>query len=201
MIMRLGRMGAGFGRFGSASAGGVSLGPAETVWEEALTTDFDGYGNYTTRNVVPVTGMADADYLVLIADYGATSDIRGVNGLGDIPTAGATGHVEQSGANSYNSAAELNQAPFGGIVVTFNKVEIRGSGASRQIRVTIEAPDTGNLDIDNASVGIWAGTDSFAEPHRGDTVDTPIELKCSGASGVTASDGAEVPSDWVSFPV
>lgn len=171
-----------------------------SIWSQALTTgDLAGYGNYSNRMVVPVTGITET-YLVLIADQGAVSAIRYVNGLASIPNAGGVGYTELPSANTYNSAADNPAGGFDGIITCFNALEIRGSGAGRQLRARVQAPAAGSTVIDNASVGVWpASPPVFAPPNICNTASIPIELLWGGVSGIVVANGATAWSDWISF--
>lgn len=174
--------------------------PSETtVWSATLTADDTSWGGYCIKNIVPVTGMADAAYLVVVVDFGGTSNDRIVTGLGTIPAAGATFAAFQAATNGYNSATELTNG-FNGQVHCINRIQIRGSGAGREIRARFEAPSGSTFNADNCSIGEWSGTDTAATPFRGSTTATPVELKFSTASGVSLTAGTSVDSDWAAFP-
>jgi hypothetical protein len=194
---------------GGVPIGGASITPVfsgaagETeVFAATLTTNDSGDGAYSMRSVFPVTGMADAAFLVLVVDYGATSSARTLPGLGTItgaPGVGAT-TAYQNPFDSYQLAHELPSV-IPGTIYNVNSVKVRGTGAAREICARLEASSAAATNIDNVSIGIWNGTTSSASPYQGSTKFTPVELKWGGASGISMSAGTmSAYSDWMVFP-
>ena len=66
------------------------------------------------------------------------------------------------------------------------------SAGGAEVRVTFEAPASGSTVADHAAIGVFAGTNA-------DTNATPVELKFSGSSGFTITNGAQIVSDWATL--
>ncbi len=76
-------------------------------------------------------------------------------------------------------------------------VKSGGGGGPTQVRVTFtQIPTVGPITINNASVGIQAGS---GDPY--DTSATPVELKFAGVSGFTLAAGNSITSDWATLTV
>jgi len=172
-----------------------------TVYSAALNTNSAGWGSYGIRTVVPVTGMADAQFLVVVMDLGATSDLRLLSGVGTIDGPGDGGMVAYQGppVSSYDRAFELGGRSDSNIACV-NEIQIRGSGATREIRARLEGPSASTFNATTASIGIWDGTTSPLSPHQGSTDFTPAQLKWSGVASISLSSGAQSYSDWVPLP-
>lgn len=185
----------------AGGGGGDPPVPVTDVFTATLTADASGDHGYSHRPTVKVTDMADAPYLVVVLDFaGSHGALRYANGLGTIDGSGGAGLGYAPATASYNSAAELG-AGVNGQVSSINRIQIRGSGAGREIRARFEAAAGDVTIVSNAAIGKWAGTNSFTTPNRGSTTAVPVELKFAGASGFSISSGATIESDWMPFPV
>jgi hypothetical protein len=171
-----------------------------TVFSTTLTTNDTGDGDYTIRSVFPVTGMPDAQFLVLTVDFSSASGARYVSGLPSINGTPGVGALEAyaSAYNSYNRATELGNS-VQGIIQNVSSVKIRGSGDTRQICVTLQASSVTSTNYDNVSIGIWNGTNSPNSPFQGSTTATPVELKFGGVSNLSLAAGTSQDSDWMPF--
>jgi hypothetical protein len=172
-----------------------------TIYSVASTSDSAGWGGYAMRSVVPVTSMADATHLVVVTDLGSPSDLRLTTGQGTISGPGSGALVAYTGppVSQYNHAHE-GSAKIDGYSAFVNEIQIRGSGATREVRVRLEAPSASSVIITTASVGIWNGTNDPNSPYLGSTTFTPVQLKWSGVANITLSNGAVAYSDWVVLP-
>lgn len=94
-------------------------------------------------------------------------------------------------STAFSTTLDTDEAGWDGYT-TRSVTLVANAAGGTQICVTFEAPASGTMNCNNASIGVSNGTAS-------QTTATPVELLFSGISGFSIANGATITSDWATL--